>query len=246
MSPPEWDNPVEMEGEPRRLRADAERNRRHLIRAATEMFCERGLDVGVGEIAHQAGVGRGTLFRHFPSKEHLIAAVVVERINDSIHRGREALRSRDAADALFELIDSSLDRQQTDRALFDALADTWMANPGIRAAHREMLAVLEALLARAQQSGAVRDDVSAIDVLMLVKGVCSAAREFQHVAPDVGMRQLDLIRAAISTERPARALRGRPPTLEDLEWATPCPPAAETVAPAAAVVAPAPAVVTTG
>ena len=54
-------------------------NRPPLIEAATEMFCERGLDIGVGEIAQQAGVGRGTLFRNFPTKEHLIAAVVVQR-----------------------------------------------------------------------------------------------------------------------------------------------------------------------
>jgi len=57
-----------MEGEPRRLRADAERNRRRLLDAATEIFCERGLEVGVGEIAQHAGVGRATLFRNFPPR----------------------------------------------------------------------------------------------------------------------------------------------------------------------------------
>ena len=92
MTTPEWQNPVPMEEGPRRMmRADAERNRRRLLDAATEMFCERGLDVGVGEIAQHAGVGRGTLFRNFPSKEHLIAAILVERITESIRRGRDAL-----------------------------------------------------------------------------------------------------------------------------------------------------------
>src|SRR4051794_27185765 len=117
-----------MDEEPRRLRADAERNRRRLLDAATEIFCERGLDVGVAEIAQLAGVGRGTLFRNFPSKEDLIAAIVVERMNESIARGRAALEHPDPGQALFDLIDESVGRQQTDRALFEALADTWLAN----------------------------------------------------------------------------------------------------------------------
>ncbi len=138
------------------MRADAERNRRRLLDAATQMFCERGLDVGVGEIAQQAGVGRGTLFRNFPSKEHLIAAIVVERMNESISRGRAALEAPDPGQALFELIEQSVGRSQTDRALFDAIADTWLANDEIRAVHAELLGVLDALVRRAQDAGAVR------------------------------------------------------------------------------------------
>src|ERR1700733_8237748 len=119
--PPEWNNSRPMEEEPRRLRADAERNRRRLLDAATEIFCERGLEVGVGEIAQHAGVGRATLFRNFPSKEHLIAAIVVERMRESINQGRALVDDPDPGQALFDLIDQSVGRQQTDRALFDAL-----------------------------------------------------------------------------------------------------------------------------
>jgi AcrR family transcriptional regulator len=207
-----------MEPEPRRLRADAERNRRRLLDAATEIFCERGLEVGVAEIAEHAGVGRGTLFRNFPTKEHLIAAIVVERMNESISRGREMLDAADPGEALFALIDQSVGRQQTDRALFDAVADdAWLANDGIRAAHAELIGVLDALVLRAQDAGAVRTDVSAVDVLMMVKGVCEASRAFQQVDPDVAMRQLDLVRAAISPPGVQRPLRGRRSTIEDLE-----------------------------
>jgi AcrR family transcriptional regulator len=208
-----------MEEEPRRLRADAERNRRRLLDAATTIFSERGLDVGVGEIAHSAGVGRGTLFRNFPSKEHLIAAIVVERMHDSLARGRALLEAPDPGEALFDLIDQSVGRSQTDRALFDALADTWLANDEIRAAHTELVVLLEALLARAQEAGAVRSDVSAVDVLMMLKGVCEAVGSFAHVDPDVAIRQLDLVRAALSPHGSERPLRGRRPTIEDLERA---------------------------
>ncbi|HEY2439595.1 MAG TPA: TetR/AcrR family transcriptional regulator [Solirubrobacteraceae bacterium] len=209
------------DGTGRTRRADAERNRRRLIEAATEMFCERGLDVGVAEIAHQAGVGHGTLFRNFPTKEHLIAAIVVERINESTARGRAALEAEDPGEALFELLDQSVGRSQTDRAFFDALADTWMANDGIRAAHGELLGVLDALLRRAQNAGAVRADVSSVDVLMMIKGVCEAVRSFQHVNPDIAMRQMDLVRAALSPRSDERPLRGHLPTIADLDEAAP-------------------------
>jgi AcrR family transcriptional regulator len=210
-----------MAQEPRRLRADAERNRKRLLDAATEIFCERGLEVGVAEIAEHAGVGRATLFRNFASKEDLIAAIVVERMNESASRGRALLDAADPGEALFGLIDQSVGRQQTDHALFDAVADdAWLANDEIRAAHADLISVLDALLLRAQASGAVRDDISAVDVLMMVKGVCEASRSFQHVDPDVAMRQLDLVRAAISPQGVRRPLRGRQPTIEDLERAS--------------------------
>jgi AcrR family transcriptional regulator len=211
-------NPHPME-ERRTMRADAERNRRRLLDAATQMFCERGLDVGVGEIAQQAGVGRGTLFRNFPSKEHLIAAIVVERMQESITRGQAALQAPDAGEALFGLIEQSVGRSQTDRALFDAIADTWLANDEIREIHHELIGVLEALVRRAQDAGTVRTDVSAVDVLMMVKGICEAAASFQHLKGDVILRQLDLVRSAISAPGVEWPLRGAPPSLEDLEQA---------------------------
>jgi AcrR family transcriptional regulator len=212
-------NPHPME-ERRTMRADAERNRRRLLDAATLMFCERGLDVGVGEIAQQAGVGRGTLFRNFPSKEHLIAAIVVERMRESITRGRAALEAVDAGQSLFDLIEQSVGRSQADRALFDALDEAWLANDEIRQVHTELIEVLEALVNKAQDAGAVRTDISAIDVMMMIKGVCEAAGSFQHLDPDVMLRQLDLVRSAISAPGAApHPLRGAPPSLEDLEHA---------------------------
>src|SRR2546421_6303615 len=112
-----------MPGEERPLRADAERNRRRLLDAAEALFCERGLDVGVGEIAHAAGVGRGTLFRNFPSKEHLIAAIVIDRMTDATQAGRELLSAADPGEAVFTFIDDIVGRQQLDRALFEAVGD---------------------------------------------------------------------------------------------------------------------------
>jgi AcrR family transcriptional regulator len=217
------ENPTGVVPERRPLRADAERNRRRLIEAATAIFCERGLEVGVSEIAERACVGRGTLFRNFPSKEDLIAAVVVERIRESVVRGRAALDAPDPGHALFELIDQAAVRSQTDRALFDALDDEWLTNPEIRAAHNELLEMLDGLVSRAQAAGAVRRDVGAVDVLMMVKGVCEATRSFQHLDPSLAARQLDLVWSAICTPEYQRVLRGQPPTADVLEQAHPVP-----------------------
>jgi AcrR family transcriptional regulator len=212
-----------MPTEERHLRADAERNRGRLLQAAAELFSERGLDVGVAEIAQHAGVGRGTLFRNFPSKEHLIAAITVERMREVAVRGRELLDEAGPDTALFAFLDELAGRQQVDRALFEAVADEWLAHEDIRAAHREVIEALDGLLTRAQQAGAVRDDVSALDVLMMLKGVCQSAVAFAHIDPNMIGRHLDLLRAALLVQPDARPLRGRAPTLTDIEQAFPPP-----------------------
>ena len=197
------------------LRADAERNRRLLLDAAAAAFAEHGLDVGVGEIARRAGVGRGTVFRRFPTKEHLIAAVVVDRMHQASARGRELLSAPDPGSALFELLAAMVEAAQTDRALFEAVDDIFLANDDIRGAHDELVEVLDQLLRRAQEAGAVRDDVGALDLLMMFKGVCEAARPFNNL--DIAARQLDLVRAALRPVPAGERLQGRPPTLADME-----------------------------
>jgi AcrR family transcriptional regulator len=205
----------------RHLRADAQRNRRRLLEAATAMFCERGLDVGVAEIAARAGVGRGTLFRNFPSKEHLIAAIVIERMQEAASRGRDLLDDSDPRGALFGFLEEMMGRQQLDRALFEAVADAFLANPEIRSAHAEVVGVLDALLRRAQERGTVRADVGALDVLMMIKGVCEAASAFRQIDPEIRERHLDLVLAALRAPAEMEPLRGRTPTLEDIERAFP-------------------------
>jgi AcrR family transcriptional regulator len=208
----------------RTLRSDAERNRRRVLDAAQALFHERGLDVGVAEIAQRAGVGRGTLFRNFPTKQDLIAAIVIDRMHEATAYAGTLLDAPDPAEALFGFLEEIVGPQQLDsRALFDAIGDTFLANQGIRAAHAEIVDAIEQLLTRAKEAGAVRSDVGAMDVLMLVKGVCEAASAFASSEPDMVTRQLDLVRAAVSASAADRPLRGRPPTLADIERAFPQP-----------------------
>jgi AcrR family transcriptional regulator len=208
-----------MADEERRLRADAERNRRRLLDAAQILFREQGLEVGVGEIAKRAGVGRGTLFRNFPSKEHLVAAIVAERMRDAAVRGQELTDAEDPGGALFEFLEEIVGRQQVDRGLFEAVAEDFLANDEIREAYEEVVDTLDQLVARAKKVGAVREDVCGIDVLMMVKGVCESATAFSHINPRIVERQLDLVRAAISVPAASEPLRGPAPTVEDMALA---------------------------
>jgi AcrR family transcriptional regulator len=210
-----------MSGEERRRRADAERNRRRLLDAAQELFRERGLEVGVGEIAERAGIGRGTLFRNFPTKEDLIAAIVLERMQEAIERGNALCDAADPGEALFEYLEYMAGTQQVSRSLFEALADTWLANVDIRAGHEQVIDTLDRLLRQAQGAGAVRDDITAVDLMMLLKGVCEAANALSQTGPDMIPRHLDLVRAALLPPATPVALRGRPPTVDDLKKAFP-------------------------
>jgi AcrR family transcriptional regulator len=208
-----------MSGEERRRRADAERNRRRLLDAAQELFRERGLEVGVGEIAERAGIGRGTLFRNFPTKEDLIAAIVVERMHEASERGIALCAAPDPGEALFEFLEYMAGAQQVNRSLFEAIADAWLANEEIRAGHAEVIGAVDGLLAGAQAAGTVRDDISAIDLMMLLKGVCEAANALAQSDPNIVQRHLDLVRAALVPPATPAPLRGRPPTISDIEQA---------------------------
>jgi AcrR family transcriptional regulator len=205
-----------MSVEERELRADARRNRERLIEAAQRLFRQRGLDVSVAEIAEAARVGRGTLFRNFASKQDLIEAIVAERMYEAAAYGEELLRADDPGDALFDFLGHMLGRQQLDRALFEAIDETWLSKDVIRPAHAAVFGVLERLTVRAQEAGAVRADVGAMDLLMMFKGACVAATAYGNVEPAVIERHLDLIRASVTPVAGGRPLRGRSPSLEDL------------------------------
>jgi len=197
-------------------RSDALRNRQRLLEAAAAVFAEQGLDAGVGEIAARAGVGRGTLFRNFASKEDLIAAIVVERMRQAIVDGRRQLETGDAAEVPFIFLNEIIRRQQEDRSLFEAVADEFLANPDIRAIHADFVELVDEMLDRGKRAGSVRPEVGAMDVMMLVKGACAAASALE-ASPELLTRHIALLWSAISTPGHVAALPGAAPRLAELE-----------------------------
>ncbi|RDH77239.1 TetR/AcrR family transcriptional regulator [Mycolicibacterium moriokaense] len=175
----------------RPLRADAARNRARVLEVAYESFAADGLSVPIDEIARRAGVGAGTVYRHFPTKEDLYRAVVADRISHIVDNGRALLTSEGPATALFAFLRSMvLDWGATDQGLVDALAGVGVdINSAAPDAEEAFLGLLADLLRAAQKAGAVRGDLDVPDVKALMVG----AQAMQGYNRDAAERLTEVI-----------------------------------------------------
>jgi AcrR family transcriptional regulator len=164
----------------RPLRADAQRNRDKVLRAAQEAFAASGYGVPLDEIAALAGVGPGTVYRHFPSKEELFEAVVTARLRDLIAAARGLADDPDPGPAFFGFLGRFRQEVAAKRDLPDAIAVPGSLQDDLRAA-------LEVLLRRAQQAGAVRADISIQDLMALLKGLLHTINDRPPGSGDQGL-----------------------------------------------------------
>jgi AcrR family transcriptional regulator len=153
----------------RPLRADARRNRDKILRAARESFAVSGFGVPVDEIAARAGVGPGTVYRHFPAKEALFEAVVTARIADLIGDARARAGSDDPGEAFFGFLARIAEEAAAKRDLPDAITIASSLQGDLHAA-------LDVLLRRAQEAGAVRAGITTSDLIVLLTGLFSSMR----------------------------------------------------------------------
>jgi AcrR family transcriptional regulator len=168
------------------LRADARRNRGRILEAAEAVFPVSGLSAPVEEIARRAGVGIGTVYRHFPTKEALFEAILVSRIERLTEEAGSLSSATDAGAAFFELFGRIVEEAGARKAFADALARAGVdVKAATSAAGQELLRELGALLTRAQQAGAVRHDVDLDRVTALLVGACLAA---EHGNLDRGLQ----------------------------------------------------------
>src|SRR5580704_5781344 len=144
----------------RPLRADAARNREKVLRAAREVFAESGYGVPLDEIAARAGVGPGTVYRHFPAKEAVVAAGLEDLVADARARAGAA----DPGAAFFGYLARIAEESAAKRDLPDAISIAGSQLDDLNAA-------LDLLLRRAQHAGAVRIDVTTPDLIVLLKGM---------------------------------------------------------------------------
>jgi AcrR family transcriptional regulator len=154
------------------MRADARRNYQRLLAAAAEAFAERGADdISLEEIARRAGVGIGTLYRHFPTRQALLEAVYRDQVDALDARAAELMQADSPAAALAEWLAVLVAFGKTKRSLTTGMLDSELLS-----SCRDVLrGANDALLARAQQAGAVRAEVRGIDVIRLAHGVNMAA-----------------------------------------------------------------------
>jgi AcrR family transcriptional regulator len=173
----------------RSLRADAQRNREKVLQAAREAFAARGYGVPLDEIAALAGVGPGTVYRHFPSKEALFEAVVDARVRDLIDDARRRGAAGDPSAAFFGFLARMGEEAAAKRDLPDAIAVDGAVQHGLIEAFGE-------LLHRAQLAGAVRADITMPDLIVLLKGLI---RSVQDIPPGaVGAAQRDRVLAVLA------------------------------------------------
>ncbi|MFI9818639.1 TetR/AcrR family transcriptional regulator [Saccharothrix variisporea] len=160
----------------RALRADARRNRDRVLRTAQRLFAERGLAVSLDEIARHAGVGPGTVHRHFPTKEALYLAVVIDQLEQLVAEAK-ALAAADDPEALFtqltRMTAMGAENATVKSALMAAEFDLRTVAADVAA---ELTDQVAHLLARAQAAGAVRADVTVDEVMALVAGTFAAIR----------------------------------------------------------------------
>lgn len=175
----------------RPLRADAARNRKLLLAAAADEFAERGLDASVADIARRAGVGKGTVFRHFATKDDLLAAIVLDRIDALNSLAESLLGAADPGAALLEFLTvAAHQRQQLDLSF---LAGTGELSPDVTRTRTRMFQTMHTLVDRAREHGAVRADVTGADVILLMCAPNYVVGYVPDAPPDLWQRYLAII-----------------------------------------------------
>jgi AcrR family transcriptional regulator len=198
------------------LRADAERNRLHILEAAAAAFADGGLDVPVAEIARRAGVGPGTLFRRFPTKEDLVLAIFEQRIQDISVLLDAALEDPDPWAGFVGCMEAAVTMQVRDRGVLEAVGERFFGDPRMRALKDKVNPKVVALLQRAQAAGVVRADIEHQDIPVLIQAAARAGCVMPSCEPELSHRYLAIIldglRPAAATPLPVCA-----PDVEALE-----------------------------
>ncbi|WNG85337.1 TetR family transcriptional regulator [Mycobacterium sp. ITM-2016-00317] len=173
------------------LRADAARNRELLLAAAEEEFAERGPAASVADIARRAGVAKGTVFRHFASKEDLIASIVCAHTAALTAAARRLADAADPGAALLEFLTIAADQRQRHDLTF--LQSASESDPRVTEVRKELQTALGTLVDRAHDAGALRPDVSTMDVFLLMCAPVHVVENLAAPAPLLWQRYLAII-----------------------------------------------------
>jgi AcrR family transcriptional regulator len=190
----------------RPLRRDAQANRDRIVAAARAAFATDGIEVSVEEIARRAAVGMGTLYRHFPTKEELVDAVLEETFDQIVGAAEQALTEEDAWRGLCGFFEQFFALHVRNRVLKDMLATQAHGRDRADAMRARMRPLIRRLVKRAQEQGALRADFAPEDMPFVIWSVGRVIEETRAVAPELWRRHLgfllDGLRADAATPLP--------------------------------------------
>jgi AcrR family transcriptional regulator len=168
-----------------------------LLAAAEQVIAKQGVGAPIDDIAHTAGVGIGTVYRHFPTKQALFEAIVHAHFEPLINRAQSLLDADDPGEAFFDFIDTMVEAAGH-KAVAHAISES---DPEVRKLRVEWSSKLQgqisALLTRAQEAGAIRPDVSYDDVRILTGGICMA-HDRMETKPGQRERSVAILRAGLT------------------------------------------------
>ena len=202
----------------RPLRRDAERNRQRILASARAVFADRGLVATLDDVARHACLGVGTVYRRFADKDALVEALFEDGIRALVELADRGAADPDPWTGLVTFLESASRQMAADRGLREALMSPHHGHAGIAVARGELEPRLEALVERARESGQLRPDVVATDLVVLLQALQTAADLGCAASPDYWQRHLDLVLdglRATRTTTPLRCTPLTPPQLHD-------------------------------
>lgn len=192
---------VECAGPVRPLRCDAERNRQRILRAASEVFTERGLEVSLDEVARHAGVGVGTVYRRFRTKEDLVEALFVDRIEEVAALAEKAAQDPDPWSGLASFMAEAADLLAGDLGLRQIMMFATYGGDKVWYARQRNAPLVTLLVERAQTAGQLRSDLRPTDIPFILFVLAEAAQFARRVSPEIWRRYLALILDGLRPER---------------------------------------------
>ena len=181
---------VEEEPAGKEMRADARRNHERLVDAARKVFADHGGGASMEAIAKQAGVGAGTLYRHFPKRIDVVEAVYRDDVDTLVAAADKRLAELEPWEALVAWLRAYVDYARAKRTFLNELHEAFEKNPDLKSASRDRIwAACEQVLTRAQEAGRVRSDIDGADLMQLVSPMCMNST----LTADQGARLLAMV-----------------------------------------------------
>ena len=200
-APTEGTEPVP-DGSGRPMRADARRNYERLVAAARQVFAAEGGGASMEAIAREAGVGVGTLYRHFPKRIDVVEAVYRTDVDQLVADAERFVAELEPWPAVVTFLEAFVRYAQSKRTFLNELREAFEKNPGLKSANRERIdAVTDLVIRRAQDAGAVRTDVDGADVTQLISPMCTSPTITEEQSARLLPMILDGLRATAPATR---------------------------------------------